>query len=293
MGRPIKKQFFGNLNTPPVGGEGINTVTVISSGTLYSQGATAVITNPQLPEGVAASVSAGILNGGVTVVNVNSAGLGYTSTATVTMTTASGVTKVSSGAISTTTITVANTSGIFIGMTITGNAGLGGAGDAPRVVAINGTSTVIASAANDSTMTGVTLSFRDLGSGFVAITSLTNTRINAIRSTAFIPAGDGGTAAREADIVKQESSRRYLVETAEGIGQCRLVAVANASLVAGQMNILATDTLGSTYYVTKLTARRATLSTATNNGGFEYASGNVAGWTLGAATTGTVSISNS
>lgn len=293
MGRPIKKQFFGNLNTPPIGGEGINTVTVINSGTLYSQGATAVITNPQLPDGVAASVSAGILNGGVTVVSVETAGLGYTSTATVTMTTASGVTKVSSGAISTTTITVANTSGIFVGMTITGNSGLGGAGDAPRVVAIQGTSTVIASAANDAIMTGVTLSFRDLGSGFVAITSLTNTRINAIRSTAFIPASDGGTAAREADIVKQESSRRYLVETAEGIGQCRLVAVANASLVAGQMNILATDTLGSTYYVTKLTARRATLSTATNNGGFEYASGDVAGWTLGAATTGTVSISNS
>jgi ribosomal protein S11 len=293
MGRPIKKQFFGNLNTPPIGGEGINTVTVISSGTLYSQGATAVITSPQIPDGVAPSLTAGINNGGVTVVSVGTAGLGYTSTATVTITTASGVTKVSTGAASTTTITVANTSGIFIGMTITGNAGLGGAGDTARVVAVQGTSTVITNVANDATMTGVTLSFRDLGSGFAAITSLTNTRINSIRSTAFIPANDGGTAAREADIVKQESSRRYLVKTAEGTGQCRLVAVANASLVAGQMNILATDILGSTYYVTKLTARRATLSTATNNGGFEYASGAVSGWSLSTATTGTVSISNS
>jgi hypothetical protein len=59
------------------------------------------------------------------------------------------------------------------------------------------------------------------------------------------------------------------------------------------MTITATDTLNSTYYVTKLTARRAYLSTATNGGsGFEYADGSSAGWTLGAATTGFVSIAS-
>lgn len=291
MGRPIRKKFFGNLNTPPIGGEGINVVTVISSGTLYSQGSTAVITNPQLPGGVAAAVSAGVNNGGVTAVAVSSAGSGYTSTATVTITTASGTTKVASGDINTTTITVANTSGIFVGMTITGDAGLGG-GDAPTVVAIPGSTTVIASAANDNTFTSVTLAFRDLGSGFVGITSLLNVKQNAIKATAFIPADFGGTQALTADIVKQEASRRYLVTTSEGTGQCRLAAVANASLVAGQMNIIATDVNGSTYYVTKLTARRATLSTATDNGGFEYASGSVTRWSLDSATTGTISIAN-
>lgn len=122
-----------------------------------------------------------------------------------------------------------------------------------------------------------------------ATATLFTTALNAIAATAYIP---NGSSALLSDIVKQEASRRYLVKNAEGTGQCRLTAVDNGSLVAGQMNIIATDVLGSTYYVTKLTARRATLTTATDNGGFEYASGAVAGWSLDAATTGTVSIAN-
>lgn len=290
MGRPIKKKFFGNLSSPPVGGESISAITVISSGTAYSQGATAVITNPQIPGGIAATVSAGVNNGGVTVVNLLTTGSGYTSTATVTITTASGVTKVASGALGTSTITVANTSGIFVGMTITGDSGLG-AGDAPKVVSI-GSNSVVASAVNDGTFTSVTLAFRDLGTGFVGITSLTNSNQNSIAASAFIPATDGGSAALLADIVKQEASRRYLVRTSEGIGQVRLTPVATASLTAGQMNIIATDVNGSTYYVNKLTARRAYINTATDNGGFEYVDGTSAGWSLNAATTGTLSLAN-
>lgn len=290
MGRPIKKKFFGNINTPPIGGEGLAAVTVITSGTLYSQGATVSFSSPQIPDGVAPTASAGVNNGGVTAISLLTAGSGYTSTATVTITTASGVTKVSSGDINTTTITVANTTGIFIGMTITGDSGLGD-GNAPTVVAI-GANSVVASAVNDNTFTSVTLAFRDLGSGFVGITSLTNSNQNSIAAYAFIPAADGGTSGLLADIVKQESSRRYLVKTSEGTGQVRLTAADTGSLTAGQMNIIATDIYGSTYYVNKLTARRAYVSTATDNGGFEYADGTSAGWSLDAATTGTLSLAN-
>lgn len=123
-----------------------------------------------------------------------------------------------------------------------------------------------------------------------ATATLTTSVMNALAIKAFVPGGSSGVVG---DIIKQESSRRYLVTTAQGTGQCRLVAAADGALTEGQMNLLATDTLGSTYFVTKLTARRAHLSTATNGGsGFEYADGSVAGWSLDAATTGFVSVAS-
>jgi hypothetical protein len=132
------------------------------------------------------------------------------------------------------------------------------------------------------TFTGTNMSV--VGSATATLTSVYQ---NSIAISAFVP---GGSSAVSGDILKQESSRRYLVHTAQGTGQCRLV---DTTPTEGQMTIAATDSLGSTYYVTKLTARRAILTTATNGGsGFEYTSGAVAGWTLGSATTGTVSVSN-
>ena len=90
------------------------------------------------------------------------------------------------------------------------------------------------------------------------------------------------------DIIKQEASRRYLVQNSEGTGQCKLVA--SDVLAAGEMNIVATDFGGSTYFVTKLTARRAYV---TNRTGTSTALVSVVGgWTLGAATGTTVTIAS-
>jgi hypothetical protein len=284
MGRPIKKIFFANLNQPPVGGEGVASVSVGATGTNYSAGATLVFSAPNLVGGTTASGSASIAAGagGITAVAVVTAGSGYTSTASITVTTATSVSVAGTGTTGETTI-YATTSGIFTGMFILGT----GVGASAKVSSI-GAGTITASVANASTVTG-TLSFFDGGSGAAFNTVLTNSRDNGIATTAYIT---DGSSALVGDIVKQEASRRYLVETADGIGQARLVAKANGNLAEGEMNILATDVNGSTYYVTKLTARRAVLSTATDNGGFEYADGAVSGWSLAAATTGTVSIAS-
>lgn len=224
MGRPIKKKFFGNLNSGGVGGEGFLSVAVLNTGTnsFYSTSTAVTWTAsaPQLAGGTAASGTATVSGAGrVTALNITSAGSGYTSTSSVT----------------------------------------------------------------------VTLSPATTGTAATYRVALTAAVQNAIAVSAYVPGGSSGVAG---DIVKQESSKRYLVRTAQGIGQCRLTAVAGGSLASGQMNIIATDVNASTYYVTKLTARRATLTTATNVGGFEYTSGSIAGWTLGTATTGTVSISS-
>ena len=58
------------------------------------------------------------------------------------------------------------------------------------------------------------------------------------------------------------------------------------------MNIIASDTNGSTYFVKKLTARRAVLTQSTASGSFVFADGAAAGWTLGAAASGIVSVAN-
>lgn len=74
---------------------------------------------------------------------------------------------------------------------------------------------------------------------------------NAISISAFVP---GGASAVVGDIVKQIAARAYRVTTAQGTGRCDLVA---AAPIAGQMTMTAVDSAGGTYYVTKLTARRA------------------------------------
>jgi hypothetical protein len=74
---------------------------------------------------------------------------------------------------------------------------------------------------------------------------------NAISISAFVP---GGSSAVIGDIVKQTASRAYRVTTAQGTGRCDLVA---AAPTVGQMTMTAVDSAGGTYYVTKLTARRA------------------------------------
>jgi len=107
---------------------------------------------------------------------------------------------------------------------------------------------------------------------------LTTTTGNVIATSAYIPAADGGSSAVIGDIVKQVGSRRYKVRTAQGTGKCKLVTAAPG---AGEMTIIATDDLSSTYYVKKLEERTATLIQNTDGGsGFSYTSGQQAKWTL-------------
>lgn len=88
----------------------------------------------------------------------------------------------------------------------------------------------------------------------VATSTLTNVVSQVIAVTAYIPTSKGGSSAVAGDIVKQVGSRRYKVTTAQGTGVCKLVAGAPT---AGQMNITAEDDEGNTYYVTKLTEKKA------------------------------------
>ena len=119
-------------------------------------------------------------------------------------------------------------------------------------------------------------------------------RQNGIKCEAQIGAGAEVTTG---DIIKQVSGRRYKVQTSGGVGVCKLVTIEAKD--ADQMSIKATDSAGNTYFVAKLTARKAVLVPAANvHGdtttiGSQFASGATAKWTFGAAVVNTtVTIEN-
>ena len=221
MGRPIKSKFFGNRASPydnaqtggvtGVGGEGVATIALNNTGTLYTTSTSIALTftAPQIKGGVAATGSVTTNStGSVATVTLLTAGTGYTSVPTAT------VTGGTTGTVATFTVAL--------------------------------TSAAVQNA--------------------LAFTSYLTTGSNAVT---------GG------DILKQEASRRYLVQNSEGRGQVKLVA--SDTLAAGQMSLIATDGSGATFYVTKLTARKATLVNRTSTS-TAVVTGATAGWTLGAAT---------
>lgn len=150
------------------------------------------------------------------------------------------------------------------------------------------------------TITGTGLGALAGGSGGATATATLSTANVKNDSLSFISyLTTGSSAISGGDIIKQESSRRYLVRNAQGVGQVRLSygSGVNHTLQAGNMHLIATDVGGATYYVTKLTARKATLVSRTNTGtalvtlttdtaNSAFAVG-VAKWTVGAANTST------
>lgn len=77
------------------------------------------------------------------------------------------------------------------------------------------------------------------------------------------------------DILKQENTQRYKVQTADGVAFCNLVT--STPNAAGEMMLNATDDDGGTYYVIKLTSHLATL---VPNTGTLFAANSRAHWTL-------------
>ena len=92
------------------------------------------------------------------------------------------------------------------------------------------------------------------------------------------------------DIIRQVRTRGYKVKTKiGGIGICNLVADDNPDV--GEAFIKATDNNGNTYFVTKLTAHKATLVQWIRNGGAPWlysANHDVAEWTFGATEAPTI-----
>ena len=98
----------------------------------------------------------------------------------------------------------------------------------------------------------------------------------------------GGTTAKVGDIIRQVSTRRYKVRTADGIKICQL-GTDDTPSPAGAY-IVATASNASTYYVTKLTAHKATL--VYKSGTQIFDNGTTAPWTFDSTANGRVTIEN-
>jgi hypothetical protein len=290
MGRPINKKFFGNTNTggnrTGTGGEGVGSVTISNSGTLYSQGVIATISLPQIAGGTRATATpviptSGALSGQIVGFNITNPGSGYTS-ATLTVTTATGVVSASTGTSGAQAIYPATTTGIFVGMRVTGS---NISSSATYVTSVSGAA-VNLTWPNSGTVNG-SISFISAGSGYAGTVVLTSNRQNALNFLAWVPTASNGTtnsggSAVLGDIVKQQGTKRYYVKTAQGYGVCSLVATTPA---IGQMTLEATDANSNTYYVTRLESKKARLTRKTQSGAnaWVYANNDLAKWTLAAA----------
>ena len=141
----------------------------------------------------------------------------------------------------------------------------GGVGSVAITVAGAGYTAAPTVTLTSASTTGTTATF---------VATLTSTVTNAIAVSAWVV---GGSSAKPGDIMKQESSKRYLVATNDGVSQCKLVTAAPAE---GEMTITATDSALGTYYVKKLTAHKAVLI---QDSGTQFANNSSVGWNLTAA----------
>jgi len=177
----------------------------------------------------------------------------------------------------------------------------GGAYPVATIVATAGAVTSVVITSKGSGYTSAPTATVTSGTGTAGTLSLTPVlttgaavRQNGIKCEAQVGAGAEVTTG---DIIKQVSGRRYKVQTTGGTGVCKLVTTEAKD--DGQMSIKATDSAGNTYFVAKLTSRKAVLVPAANvHGGTttigsQFASGATAKWTFGTAVVNTtVTIEN-
>ena len=302
MGRPLHKKYFGNRNTGSasvttddgIGGGAVASVTLNALGA-YTTRPTITFAVPALPGSVRAT---GTITSEVeSVTAVGGTQTGYTVGQLITVTGTDAVLRVA---------TIGGTGGDdALTFDFTGGS--------------RGTFTTLPTGAQPTTSNGagagltVTLAFRakavvitEAGSGYTATATATFTQSvtatsvnmltdsgnisttgnqeNAIQMTAFLTGG----SALPVDIIKQVSTRRYKVTdgTLTGIVTLKGTYLANA---AGEGSIQATDASAGTYFVTKLTKNRATL---TRDTGTVYDEGASVPWTFGTATATVCKIAN-
>jgi hypothetical protein len=306
MGRPLNKKYFGNRNVGSTGtgddGIGGSRVASVTLGTLgsYTTRPTVTFSAPDLagPGGVTATgtVTSEVLS----VTTVGGTQTGYTVGQLVTVDGTDAVLRVA---------TIGGTGGDdALTFDFTGGS--------------RGNFTTLPTGAQATTSNGagagltVVLAFRakavvitQQGSGYSDATDAAPTFTESVTGTTVLEADSGvqgelgnnenaikcfafvtGGSRKIGDIIKQVSTDRYKVETADGEMICQLVTDGVAN-VAGEMDITVVDVDGKTYYVSKITAHRATL-VQYGAAGHVFSTGESAPWTFDAAATGTVQIAN-
>jgi hypothetical protein len=295
MGRPIKQKYFLRGGVTPSDSSFIEgwyglSGTVSAAGTRYPVGTTVTIPQGQLgAESVTATANLTInpATGAISGITMTNYGSGYNSTVT--------NYTLNQPASKTVVATMTNTSYTLTGITSVTGIAVGMRADAPFgmqanafVTTVGTNSVTLSQTMTISTTTSVTFSSQG-ANATLYFSGVTPADAGTIAATAWIT---GDSQARTAAIVRQEASHRYLVEAKTNgslfLGQCKLIST--STYAAGQMTITALDTNGSSYFVTKLTARKARIVQYVKSGSFVFASGAVVGWNLTAASATAVKV---
>jgi len=282
MGRPLNHKYFSSGTT----GEKVASVAVTNGGSYTSLSfPTLTFSAPALTGGTTATgvVSTVSANGGTIV----AAGSGYAVNDTLTI---EGGTRTSPAIFTVATI---NGSGAVTGITRT-------SGGNYSAVTSGLLTSGVATLTNNGTGAGAgaTIKFTNYGvssitvtkgrSGYISVAdaaisfssgsaAATPVMAEAGSYNVLVPYANTLTTALPADIVKQMTSHSYMMKTSEGTAQCTLVAT--TSLVKGQAYLLATDSQGSTYFVTKITAHKVTITRNTGST-YDWPTGADVPWTF-------------
>jgi hypothetical protein len=195
-------------------------------------------------------------------------------------------TATNSGYSTTTQVTwVASAPQITGGVPASGTAVVWYAGGTGRIQSLK----VVNSGTGYTSTSSVTLTYTPTSAGAAATLFLTTStgRQDSINIISYLTTASQSRTG--GDIIKQESSRRYLVQNSDGIGICRL---STGTLANGQMHIIGYDYGGASYWITKLSARKATVYPRSNTSTAYVSVGKATKWTLGVATGTMISLSH-
>ena len=318
MGRPLNKKFFANRNLAGVNGEFLSSITTASgannsSGFTNGSATQVTLSAPQVAGGVTATVTVQSIAGAIlqlTAGNGSGTTLSGAGTAVAVTQTFTGLTqKSTSGSGTGAVFTVARTGGTSYASNTTVTCTSAGAGYAnSATIVIDGSLLGGVTSTNDLTITLGTvatagqitgLTITNPGSGYTSAPTptystgtigtlaftfnLASTQEDAVVCQGITSGSTNRTSGN--DIIKQVSTRRYKIQTQDGTAICTLKA--SAPSAAGEMAIVATDASSGTYYVTKLTKNKATLTRGT---GTVYTDGAQVPWTFGTADANTCKI---
>ena len=323
MGRPINKKYFGNRNTGSasttndngIGGQGVASAAITVAGS-YTTRPTFTFTAPTLPTGVTAT---GTINSEALSGVATTAGTGYNVGDLLTLTAADGgtatayvATLVGGAGTGIATVNFTGTSAVRGTFQALPGAKFATGATAPNTVAKTGAGTGAEITVTFRAITGTSgVTITDSGSGYTAAPTIAGyTNQGGVTVSTIVLATDSGNVGSDTndenaiiayawvagqreivDIVKQSGSRRYTVKGADGtVYRAKLTAADSAA--DGEMDLTATDVNSNTYYVTKLTERRAKLTRKVGGSNYVYADDESAPWSFDAASGIYVQIAN-
>jgi hypothetical protein len=322
MGRPLNKKYFGNRNIGSasttadngIGGQGVATISTATVGNFvvtdtYRNFPRLVIGAPTIPNGVQATADVVFELDTVTFTSGGQTNADYVAGLS------TSITGLGGGAVVRIVETASKVTSVDL---VGGNRGEFRRGD---FTGAGITSHQVLQAPNAGTDLQITVTYRvksitivEQGSGYVAVPSLawdghtftgqttpsgntpaltvdtgavgsaTNEE-NAIRMTARLTGG----SAVDVDIIRQVSTNRYKVTDGTRTGIVALKS--SVATAAGEGSVRLVDTDGGTYFATKITSRKATITRGTGTQ-TAFPTGAQVQWNMTAATASSLLIDN-